>query len=197
MNRNSIIRMMFTGGIILATFILRAMGLVPAAYITVFSGVLMLPLTGINLALGKRSTTMSQTELTERFILKLLLSVLLISLGGLWIIGKNLYPGLGVCAAITVMLPFHIMKYKKDTARLASGQVLWDERDMAIAGKAALITLRFQIMAGAVMILAIHTFAPFTGYQSGTPVMAIALLVSVSAFGFMLLYRLIRRSYAE
>ena len=199
MNRYSVVRVILTIIVIAAAAAVRLNGALVPAYAIAFIGILLIPVSSLNFLISKKydNPLPDAQIIVERFTVKYLLMALLFLLGILLATGRDTYTGIGICAGIVILIPLQIRLYNKQKKKVRDGSVLWDERDVIIAGKAAKTVLQFQLLILPLMYLALQVFSP---EAKDIPVIAtacIGMLIAFTAGAYYLIYFILRSRSAE
>lgn len=194
MNKKMLFRIMMIALLALAAVILQLSEMNTAAISLMSAALLVLPLTAFRVLFGNLSPQdMTVKMLKEKFIVKLLWIGSLLVLF-LLLLFKQLFPlysASGMFAGTVLVIPLHIRKYFRQKKQLELGDVLWDERDMILAGKAALVTIQGGVLLIAIAILMIYIF-PVDPVPS--LVSMLSGIIIIFSLGYTLIYRWFRRN---
>ena len=102
--------------------------------------------------------------------------------------GDQLGSTVFLCVVCFILLLKFLRSQKKNKYLQKYGLVLFDERDIDLAGQAALFTIRVQLGITGLLVLGIFAFNP----ASDIPVLVLSLYMAFSALLLQITYRVFR-----
>ena len=122
-----------------------------------------------------------------------LIAIWIVVLAGLsaWLFVKGRYASaIGFCSGSAAGVVVRLTRRARIKAIEARGDVPWDERDLRIAGKSAMFTIRVLIIVLSLGLLAVFLAAP----ETTVPVVpAAGVFVAVLAVVYAVSYRVMRK----
>jgi len=159
-----------------------------------FSLLVILPIVSVNLLFDSTEKHQQNTDnLDERFQFKMIWLAVLLFMGILFPMkgGESLrYSGMGMVTGVIAGGFIHFRNYRKQKQKLKEGEILWDERDLKIAGEAARSTLNFSILLLALAMLAFYVFSPNLEIS---PFIILGISTAVVSGCYTVLYRIKKR----